>query len=67
MSIHRESLDLGLLYHKQSNGAVSVHYTQTQFDNGMKGIARQRAADMGGALGDKKAGADHLMVVKARR
>lgn len=44
-----------------------MHYTQTQFDNGMKSIARQRAAGMGEALGDKNAGVDRLMFVKARR
>lgn len=53
--------------HKRLNGAVSVYYTQTQFDNGMKSIARQRAAGMGEALGDKNAGVDRLMFVKARR
>lgn len=59
--IHRGPLGVSLLCNKQLNSAVSVHYTQTQFDSGMKGVARRRKVDMGGNLGEKKTGADRLI------
>lgn len=59
--IHRGPLGVSLLCNKQLNSAVSVHYTQTQFDSGMKGIARRRKVDMGGNLGEKKAGPDRVI------
>lgn len=43
--IHRGPLGVSLLCNKQLNSAVSVHYTQTQFDSGMKGVARRRKVD----------------------
>lgn len=65
--IHRGPLGVSLLCNKQLNSAVSVHYTQTQFDIGMKGVARRRKVDdIGDNLGEKKAGPDRLIFAKAK-